>query len=108
MVTQTYTVAGLTCGACIGEVMERVRLLPGVRGMSIDYRPGSPAPLLVESRSGIPLERLRETLGSAGFEVSAASRRRARQLRRRLAADPGSQRLLLPAASGSRQANDEG
>ena len=107
MVTQTYTVAGLTCAACIGEVMERVRLLPGVRGVSIDFRQGFPAPLLVESRSGIPLEPLRETLGSAGFQVSAASRRRAQRLRRRLAADSESQRLPLTAASGSRQANDE-
>ena len=87
MVLETYTVAGLTCGACIGEVMERVRGLPGVSGVSIEFRRGSPAPLLVESRSGISLERLRETLGSAGFQVSAASRRRARRLRRRFAAD---------------------
>ena len=107
MLTQTYTVAGLTCGACIGEVMERVRELPGVCGVSIDFRRGYLAPLLVESRSGISLERLRETLEPAGFQVCAANRRRARRLRRTLAADSRSQRLPVAAASGSRQANDE-
>ena len=35
MTTTSYGVAGLTCGACIAEVMEHVRALVGVTGFNL-------------------------------------------------------------------------
>jgi len=81
MVTNTYTVAGMTCGACIAEVMERVRTLPGVSGVAVAFSGGSGAPLFIESRHGVAPEVLHEVLDSTGFRVSATSKRLARHLR---------------------------
>lgn len=37
MHTETYAAQGMTCGSCIAEVMELVRTLPGLSGVSVAY-----------------------------------------------------------------------
>lgn len=80
MPTDAYMVRGMTCGSCVGKVMELVRELPGVHGVTVGYRRDEGAPLLIESRAPIPPDDLRAALASGGFHASGSSRRRARHL----------------------------
>ena len=94
MTKTTYTVDGMTCAACLGEVMDRVRTLPGVIGVAVRYLQGAPSPLLIESRDAVAPEALRETLEQAGFHVGGTSRRHDRRLQRAFA-------TTMPDAPGS-------
>lgn len=80
MTTDAYLVRGMTCGFCVGRVMDLVRQLPGVHGVAVGYGRDKGAPLLIESRAPIPSEDLQAALAPGGFQVSGTSRRRARHL----------------------------
>ena len=82
MHTETYTVQGMTCGSCIAEVMELVRVLPGVSGVTLGYTTDEGSPMLIESRAGLPKDDLRAALETGGFQVSGTSRRHVRHLLR--------------------------
>lgn len=77
-----FRVVGLRCGACIGEVMERVRAIPGVTGVSMGFARAEASPLVLDSRSPLPLELVREALAKTGFRVFPATRREGRTLER--------------------------
>lgn len=68
--TATYAVEGLTCGSCIAEVMERVRLLPGVIGLSVDLVTGGPSPLIVTSGYAMAADEVRQAVEHAGFDLT--------------------------------------
>lgn len=76
MTTATYTVAGMTRGECIAEVMERIRLLPGVSGVAARFVPDGPSPLVIRSRVDLPPELVREAVEMVGFHVSGTHRAR--------------------------------
>lgn len=82
MSTQTYTVEGMTCGACIAEVIEGIRTLPGVSGVSVGFARGTASPMFIESPSEIAPAALNKTLEAAGFHVSGTTKRHARRLQR--------------------------
>lgn len=84
MHTQAYTVQGMTCGSCIAEVMELVRGLSGVIGVTVAYSAEGASPMLIESRATIPAGALRTALELGGFRMSGTTRRRARRLTRRV------------------------
>lgn len=82
MHTDAYTVKGMTCGACVAEVMELVRRLPGVSGVTVGYGGEEASPMLIETRRAVPVEDVRAALETRGFSVSSASRRRAQHIMR--------------------------
>ncbi len=76
MTTATYTVDGMTCGACIAEVMERVRLLPGVSGVAMRFVPDGASPLVIRSRVDLAPEVVHETVEMVGFHATGTHRAR--------------------------------
>lgn len=84
MTVDAYTVRGMTCGSCTAEVMELVRQLPGVSGVTVGYSRQGASPLLIESRAPVRPDELRQALATGGFDVAGSSARRARRLVRRL------------------------
>ena len=80
--TATYTVDGMTCGACIAEVMEGIRLLPGVSGVAVRFVPGGPSPLFIESRAALAPEVVRAAIEMVGFHATDTNKHLARHLRR--------------------------
>lgn len=103
MPTATYTVEGMTCGACIAEVIERVRLLPDVTGVAVGFVNDDASPLFIESRAALAPEAVRETVEKAGFHASSASRHLAQHLQRTFAgsmpqAQPAGRRVKAAAA----------
>lgn len=81
MNTATYTVDGMMRGECIAEVMERIRLLPGVSGVAVRFVPGGPSPLVIQSRVDLAPEVVCATVEMVGFHASGTSKHRARHLR---------------------------
>lgn len=80
--TATYTVDGMTCGACIAEVMEGIRLLPGASGVAVRFVPDGASPLFIESRVALAPEVVRETIEMVGLHATDTSKNLARHLRR--------------------------
>lgn len=78
----SYTVAGLTCGACIAEVMEAVRLLPGVTGVAVDLVIDGGSSLIVYSDRAVNPAAVLACLDRAGYRGLQTGKRRATHLQR--------------------------
>lgn len=70
MSTATYEVEGLTCGACIGEVLGQVLALAGVDRATVD-RTADAYTLTVGGAPVPDIEHVRGALRSGGFTVTA-------------------------------------
>jgi copper chaperone CopZ len=68
--TTIYAVAGLTCGDCLAEVMERVRALVGVTGVAVDLVGDGPSPVMVTSVPPVGIATVRDAVGAAGFDLT--------------------------------------
>lgn len=77
-----YAVEGLTCGACLAEVMEAVRGLPQVTGVAVDLVVNGRSALMVRSDVAVPPQAVIESVHRVGFQAYTASRRRVRHLQR--------------------------
>lgn len=66
MTTQTYAVAGMTCGHCVSAVTDELSRIPGVRAVRIDLTTGA-----VTVDSDAPLDRTEvvAAVDEAGYEV---------------------------------------
>ncbi len=82
MLTATYTVEGLTCAACLAEVMERVRILPHVSGVAVDLVPDGLSSLFISSAVPLATEIVRASVENAGFQVSETGQHQARHFHR--------------------------
>lgn len=70
MTTTSYEVAGLTCGACIAEVMEHVRALAGVTGVAVELVRDGPSPVVVTAGPSVGIGEVRAAVGEAGFDLT--------------------------------------
>lgn len=68
MSTATYTVAGMTCGHCVGSVKEEVGAIAGVTGVDVDLETGA---VTVTSEAPLDESRFRAAVEEAGYEVKA-------------------------------------
>lgn len=70
MTTTSYAVTGLTCGFCIAEVMEHVRTVAGVTGVSVDLVTDGASPVMVTSGPSVGIGQVREALGETAFALT--------------------------------------
>lgn len=82
MLTATYIVEGLTCAACLAEVMDRVRVLPRVSGVAVDLVLNGHSSLFISGDTPLATESVRASVEDAGFQVSETSQHQARHLQR--------------------------
>lgn len=66
MVTQQYTVKGMTCGHCVGAVSTEVGRLAGVSDVAVDLASGT---VTVTSAEALAEEAVREAVDEAGYEL---------------------------------------
>ena len=72
MSTETYTVAGMTCGHCVSSVTEEVTELAGVTGVQVDLASGR---LVVTAGQELGTDVVRAAVEEAGYTVVEASQR---------------------------------
>lgn len=65
-----FTVAGLTCGQCVGRLMDALLTTPGVSSVSLSARYGADSAVTVASTSTLDLPALRAAVTSAGFTTT--------------------------------------
>ncbi len=70
MTTTSYRVAGLTCGACIAEVMEHIRELAGVTGVAVQLVRDGPSSVVVTAGPTVGIGEVRAAVGEAGFDLT--------------------------------------
>jgi copper chaperone CopZ len=66
LVSQTWTVTGMTCGHCVASVTEEVSELPGVRSVDVVLEGGR---LTVESEGPLSEDDLRAAVEEAGYRL---------------------------------------
>jgi copper chaperone len=66
MFSESFTVAGMSCGHCVATVTEELDAVPGVREVAVDLASGRVD--LVSDRRIDPSE-LRRVVAEAGFEL---------------------------------------
>ena len=64
--TQTWTVAGMTCEHCVASVTEEVAELPGVRRVDVVLANGA---LSVDAEPPLSDDAVREAVAEAGYEL---------------------------------------
>ena len=72
MSTETYTVAGMTCGHCVSSVTEEVTELAGVTGVQVDLASGR---LVVTAGQQLGTDVVRAAVEEAGYTMVEASQR---------------------------------
>jgi copper chaperone len=65
--TQTWTVAGMTCGHCVDSVSEEVAELPGVRSVDVVLETGV---LTVEAEPPLADDAVRRAVEEAGYRLT--------------------------------------
>lgn len=78
----TYTLEGLTCSACLAEVMEAVRALPHVTSVAVDLVAHGRSALVVRSDVSLLPQVVIDAVQGAGFRAFPVGKRRARHLQR--------------------------
>jgi copper chaperone len=66
MTTATYQVTGMTCEHCARAVTEELKNLDGVRGVTIDLRPGGESAMTVASDAPLSAKAVAAALDEAG------------------------------------------
>ena len=66
MITNVYTVAGMTCGHCVQAVTAEISAIPTVTAVAIDLPSGA---VTVTSELTIDVGALRSAIGEAGYEL---------------------------------------
>ena len=72
MSTETYTVAGMTCGHCVSSVTEEVTELAGVTGVQVDLATGR---LVVTAGQELGTDVVRAAVEEAGYTMVETSQR---------------------------------
>ena len=72
MSTETYTVAGMTCGHCVSSVTEEVTELADVTDVQVDLASGR---LVVTAGQELGADVVRAAVEEAGYTVVEASQR---------------------------------
>ncbi len=65
--TQTWTVAGMTCGHCVDSVTEEVAELPGVRAVDVVLESGA---LTVVAEPPLSDDAVRRAVEDAGYRLA--------------------------------------
>lgn len=66
MATQTFQVAGMTCGHCVNAVTQELSALDGVQTVSIELGQDAPSQVTVEADRELGTEEITEALDEAG------------------------------------------
>ena len=72
MSTETYTVAGMTCGHCVSSVTEEVTELADVTDVQVDLASGR---LIVTADQELGTDAVRAAVEEAGYTLVDASQR---------------------------------
>lgn len=67
MSTETYAVAGMTCGHCVASVTEEISELPGVESVDVVLETGA---VTVTSAEPLDVETVRSAVEDAGYQLS--------------------------------------
>ncbi|MFC5381582.1 heavy-metal-associated domain-containing protein [Aquipuribacter nitratireducens] len=70
--TTTVTVAGMTCGHCVGAVTEELSKLPGVVDVRIDLVAGGESPVAITHSAPLDDAAVAEAVDEAGYELVRA------------------------------------
>ncbi len=70
--SNTYQVAGMTCGHCVSSVDEALSKLPGVTSVAIELNPGEQSTVTVFSEDPVSAASVHATIAAAGYEVTAS------------------------------------
>ena len=67
--TSTFAVNGMTCSHCVSAVDEELRILPGVKDVTIDLVAGGTSTVQVTSHAELDRARVAEAVDEAGYEL---------------------------------------
>lgn len=68
--TDTYRVAGMTCGHCVTAVNEELVALPGVTDVTIELVAGGTSTVTVQSEAPLDPEAVAAAVDEAGYALS--------------------------------------
>ena len=72
MISETFTVAGMTCQHCVAAVTDEVAALPGVREVAIDLPTGA---LTLTTERPVDPTALWSAVDEAGYQLMAPATR---------------------------------
>jgi copper chaperone CopZ len=67
-ITETYRVAGMTCGHCVNAVTTELTRLPGVHEVRVELATGE---VVVASDGPLPFDEVRAAVDEAGYQLAS-------------------------------------
>jgi copper chaperone len=68
--TQTFAVAGMTCGHCVASVTEELQELPGVAEVNVDLVAGGTSTVTVTSTQPLDHDAVQAAVEEAGYQLA--------------------------------------
>jgi copper chaperone len=68
--TQTFSVAGMTCGHCVASVTEELQELPGVNQVNVDLVAGGTSTVTVASSKHLDDDAVQAAVEEAGYQLA--------------------------------------
>jgi copper chaperone len=73
-VSAEFLVSGMTCGHCVASVTEELNSLDGVEGVHVELNAGGTSKVTVTSASRIDVEKVRDAVAEAGYDLFEPTR----------------------------------
>lgn len=70
MTTETYRVAGMTCGHCVNAVTQEITALDGVTAVTVDLVAGGTSDVVVESDGPLDETSVAAAIDEAGYSLT--------------------------------------
>ena len=68
--TQTFSVAGMTCGHCVASVTEELQELPGVDQVNVDLVAGGTSTVTVTTTQPLDDDAVQAAVEEAGYRLA--------------------------------------
>ena len=73
-VSTDFLVSGMTCAHCVASVTEELNALDGVEAVDVELNAGGTSKVTVASTSPIDIQRVRDAVAEAGYDLVEPTR----------------------------------
>lgn len=72
MITETYSVSGMTCGHCVASVESELRTVQGVTDVTVDLVAGGTSKVTVTSDRPLARDEVAAAVDEAGYALASS------------------------------------
>jgi copper chaperone len=73
-ISEDFLIAGMTCSHCVASLTEELSSLDGVEAVDVELNAGGTSKVTVASAGALDIQKVRDAVGEAGYDLVDAAR----------------------------------